>query len=168
MKNRNCKEGDPCGYFKQDTKTDSIDAQERPIEHGKEHTGVNESYSGINLLRKKDISGLQVTEKTPIEIRDTIERTIERVKRVEHESLHPLFQSTTGDTQDITESSSEPGSMRKRTKERLIYPKYEMINPVLRSEFRGEEEPIDIRTTKDASRGDHLPGEAADFSWLVR
>ena len=50
MKNRNCKEGDPCGYFKQDTNTGSIDAQERPTEHGEEHTGNNESYSGNNLL----------------------------------------------------------------------------------------------------------------------
>ena len=62
MKNRHCKKGNPCGYFKQDTNIDSIDAQERPTEHGEEHTGNNESYSGNNLLRMKDISGLQVTE----------------------------------------------------------------------------------------------------------
>ena len=42
MENRNCKERDPRGYFKQDNKTDSIWAQERPIEYGKEHTGDNE------------------------------------------------------------------------------------------------------------------------------
>ena len=142
--------GSPCGYFKQDTNTDSIDAQQRPTEHGKEHTGNNESYSGNNLLRMKDISGSQVTEKTPIEIEDMIERTRERVKRVEHESVEvdTLFQSATGDIQDKSESTSELGSMRKRTKERLNYLRYEMINPVSRSEFRGEEEPIDIRTTE--------------------
>ena len=148
MANRHCKEEDTCGYFKQDNKIDSICAQERPIEYGKEHTGDNESYSGNNLLRMKDISDSQVTEKTPIEIEDTIERTRERVKRVEHESVDPLFQSATGDIQDKSESTSELGSMRKRTKERLNYPRYEMINTVLRSEFRGEEEPIDIRTTE--------------------
>ena len=74
MANRNCKEEDTCGYFKQDNKIASICAQERPIEYGKEHTGDNESYSGNNLLRKKDISGLQSEfrgEEVPIDIRTT-------------------------------------------------------------------------------------------------
>ena len=39
MENRNCKEGDTRGYFKQNNKTDSIWAQERPIKY--EHTGNN-------------------------------------------------------------------------------------------------------------------------------
>ena len=38
--------------------------------------------------------------------------------------------------------------MRKRTRERLNYSRHEMINPVLQSEFSGEEEPIDSRTTE--------------------
>ena len=38
--------------------------------------------------------------------------------------------------------------MRKRTKERLNYPRHKIIDPVLQSEFIGEEQPIDIKSAE--------------------